>query len=72
MDLVYSWASTNNMKWNDGKFQVLRFGMSEDLKDETYLFTPELNEVIERKEAIKDLGVIVDQNLILRYRDRNP
>ena len=51
------------MKWNDGKFQVLRLGKCEELKEETYLFSPEYTEVIERKEAVKDLGVMVDQNL---------
>ena len=63
LEAVYRWAAQNNMQWNDGKFQVLRLGKNEDLKDETYLFSPDYKEVIERKEAVKDLGVMVDQNL---------
>ena len=52
------------------KFQVLRLGKNEDLKDETYLFSPDYKEVIERKEAVKDLGVMVDQNLDFRVQRR--
>ena len=70
LEAVYRWAAQNNMQWNDGKFQVLRLGKNEDLKDETYLFSPDYKEVIERKEAVKDLGVMVDQNLDFRVQRR--
>ena len=62
MDEVYNWAASNNMKWNDGKFQVPRLGKNNNLRDETYLFSPNYNEVIERKEAIKVFGIRVDQD----------
>ena len=30
LDSVHNWSSANNMKWNDGKFQVLRLGTQEE------------------------------------------
>ena len=60
---MYEWASVNNMRWNDSKFQVLRLGKSETLKEEIHLFFHDYTEVIERIEAVKDLGVMVEQGL---------
>ena len=51
------------MRWNHLKFQVLRLGQNNDLKEDTLLFSPDYTDVIERKEAIKDLGIYIDQNL---------
>ena len=36
---------------------------NEELKEGTYLFSPDVGEVIERKETVKELGVFVDQDL---------
>ena len=38
LDVSYRWAAENNMKCNDGKFQVVRLGKLENLKEETYFF----------------------------------
>ena len=51
------------MKCNSFKFQMLRLGRILDMKDPTYFFTPEYNDVIEQKEVIKYLGVMVDDKL---------
>ena len=37
---VYDWAKINNMSWNNQKFQLLRIGMNDDLKENTLLFNP--------------------------------
>ena len=42
---------------------MLRLGRNHDLKDSAYLFTPEYSDIIEHKEVIKDLGVMVDDEL---------
>ena len=63
LSTIYSWASRNNMKWNDLKFQILRLGRNEELKENTIIFSPNYQEVIDRKEVIKDLGILVDQDL---------
>ena len=51
------------MRWNDLKFQILRIGKNEVLKDNTLIFSPNYQEIIERKEVIKDLGILVDHDL---------
>ena len=59
------------MTWNNQMFQVLRLGKQEDLKDETYLKSPKYSEVIERKESVKDLGIMVDHQLDFRVQRQN-
>ena len=60
---VYRWASDNHMSWNDLKFQVLRLGPNQELKDNTIIFSPDYGEVVEQKSSIKDLGILVDDSL---------
>ena len=52
-----NWARENNMEFNKGKFIVLRYGENETLKNETEYFSGDFDEVIERKESLRDLGV---------------
>ena len=54
------------MRWNDDKFQLLRVGKNIELKENTYYFTPFMSNIIEEKENVKDLGVIVDNQLSYR------
>ena len=35
LDTLYKWAEENNMKFNGKKFQVMRYGSDEDLKNDT-------------------------------------
>ena len=51
------------MKWNDLKFQVLRLGPNQDLIDNTTIFSPDHGEVVEEKDVIKDLGILVDSDI---------
>ena len=60
---IYGWATRNHMRWNDLKFQVLRLGSNMDLKFDTCIFSPGYEEIVEAKEVIKDLGVLVDDKL---------
>ena len=47
------------MCWNQTKFQVLRVGKNEDLKNSTFYLSAD-NEVIEEKETLRDLGITVN------------
>ncbi len=52
---ILDWASTNNMLLNGDKFELIRYGRNEVLKNSTcYEYN---NQPIEDKEHVKDLGV---------------
>ena len=57
-----SWAKENNMDFNKGKFVVMRYGQNEDLKNETEYFSGNYEEIIERKDSVRDLGVQLTDN----------
>jgi len=48
------------MKCNGKKFQILRYGKNQELKEETVYFTPEMKETIEAFNSLRDLGVILN------------
>ena len=64
---VYGWAEANHMRWNDLKFQILRIGRNEDIKENTTVFSPDYGEVVESKDTIKDLGIMVEKEFT--YKD---
>ena len=68
LDIIYQWAVNNNMKWNDNKFQTMRIGKNNRMKEDTLLFTPKYDNVIEVKETIKDLRVLIDDDM--RYNSQ--
>ena len=57
---IYHWQHVNNMMFNDEKFQVLRIGHNQELKNNTSLFTHDYQELIHLEEVMKDLWVIMD------------
>ena len=60
LESLYDWAREHNMSFNTSKFEVLRFGRNLDIKNNTNYLTPEAEELIEVKEVLRDLGVIVN------------
>ena len=54
------------MAFNGGKFQLIRLGNNEDIKEETNLFTNNMEGILEPTEAVKDLGVMVDNQANLK------
>ena len=66
LEALYSWQASNNMMWNGAKFVALWLGLSEDLKQDTLLFTPEVEAPITPFPHTKDLGVIVDAEASFR------
>ena len=57
-----NWAKENNMDFNKGKFVVMRYGQNEALKNETEYFSGNFEEIIERKDSVRDLGVQLTDN----------
>ena len=64
LNKLYKWSKLNNMKFNGRKFQVMRYGRDEKLKDDTLYFTEDTGEPIERHETLRDLGVHCDASSI--------
>ena len=59
LDKLYRWQESNNMEFNSKKFEILRYGKNQILKDSTFYLTPQFEEIIEEKESLRDLGVIM-------------
>ena len=57
LEKLDEWAKANNMEFNGKKFQVVRYGQNEELKNNTEYFSGAYEEIIERFETIRDLGV---------------
>ena len=57
LEELYKWQKENNMIFNGTKFEVLRYGKNEELKNTCNYLTPDAGELIERKELLKDLGI---------------
>ena len=58
---IYQWSVENNMQFNALKFELLRYGNRDELKENTVYVNPEF-ELIEEKENVKDLGVNMTNN----------
>lgn len=56
VETLYHWTTTNLMEFNSSKFQVLKVGDNQNLKDSITYKTPE-GEPIEETVLTKDLGV---------------
>ena len=59
---IFEWANNNNMSFNEDKFQLLRYGNDNIIK-ETTSYKTESNHIITQKTHIKDLGVIMSEDL---------
>ena len=62
LDSLFNWASDNNMVFNAKKFQVVRYGKNEELKEATMYFTEDTSEIVQRQETVRDLGVILSED----------
>ena len=50
------------MKFNGTKFQVVRYGANENIKNDTTYFTDKMENIIEQFSTVKDLGVILTED----------
>ena len=60
LEILYKWQEDNNMKFNSTKFENLSYGKNEDLKNNTNFLTPNAENIIEGKESLRDLGIIMN------------
>jgi hypothetical protein len=58
---IYDWSEKNNSEFNSIKFESLRYGKNEELKNSTTYITPQW-ELIEDKQTVKDLGITMANN----------
>ena len=49
------------MKFNSDKFELLRYGKNQQIKDETIYFSAD-NDPIEEKEVLRDLGIMMNND----------
>ena len=56
LDRIYQWAEANNMLFNSTKFECMRYGANENIKNTT-CYLSDTSKVIERKTSVRDLGV---------------
>ena len=62
LDAVYKWTESNNMALNGLKFEHIKYGKNQNQKEHsTYL--SDTNNQIEAKSQVKDLGVVMDNNM---------
>ena len=57
LEKLDNWSKDNNMEFNKKKFQVVRYGTNEELKNNTTYFAGDYDEVIERFFSVRDLGI---------------
>ena len=61
LNTVYKWAETNNMQFNEEKFELLRYGPNSAIREDTALHT-EGGFTITPKKAVKCLGVYLSED----------
>jgi len=59
LDSVYKWTNVNNMQLNGLKFEHMRYGKQENLKEYS-IYLSDTHSQIETKHQVKDLGVTLD------------
>ena len=57
LEKLYQWQERNNMAFNSNKFEVLKYGWNQEIQDSTDYLTPNSENLIERKECVRDLGI---------------
>ena len=71
LDKLLTWGTNNNMEFNGSKFQVIRYGHNEDIKNDTTYFTGDYNEIIERYSSLRDLGVQLQEDATFKDHIEN-
>ena len=50
------------MQFKSKKFEILRYGKNQELKNSTFYLTPNQDEIIEEKECLRDLGILMSND----------
>ena len=56
---IYEWAEENNTEFNFPKFETLRYGNDDDIKESTFYKTKYNEKIVEHA---KDLGIIMSSS----------
>ena len=67
---IYGWSERNNSSFNSVKFELMRYGSNMSLKESTNYVSPEW-QLIEAKGAVKDLGIMLEDNLTFKQHIDN-
>ena len=61
LESIYKWTIENNMALNDDKFECLRYGWNNDIKNQSS-YKSNTGSEIEVKDHVKDLGIIMSSD----------
>ena len=61
LEKVYNWAEENLMEFNEGKFEQMSHGHTENVREGTY--KTKTGKEIKPKKTVKDLGVLISKNM---------
>ena len=57
---IYDWSKANNLKFNEDKFQALRYGSNHETN---FDYKTPSNNIIPNESYVKDLGILMSSNL---------
>lgn len=58
LESIYAWAKQNNMQFNTEKFECIKYGKKEDLKESCQYKTQD-DQIIAEKDVVRDLGIVM-------------
>ena len=61
LQAVYNWTAENNMELHGDKFECLRYGPNEDIKEATS-YSSNTGNIINEKDMVRDLGVMMHKS----------
>ena len=61
LNKIYRWAESNNLEFNDLKFEVVQYGDDEELKS-SHLYVSSSKQIIQSTNTVKDLGVLMSSD----------
>ena len=61
LNKIYEWAEVNRMVFNSDKFEAINYGNKEIM---IHAYKGPNNEIITNKEVVKDLGVMLNRNML--------
>ena len=64
LDNVYTWATTNNMVFNDGKFQYISYHHQSKHRSKNHIYLSLSLNIINSQQNIKDLGVTMLNKIV--------
>lgn len=62
IEKMYNWQNKNNMRFNGTKFQVLRYGTNNEVKENTEYFTDDMEDIIQQYSSLRDLGITMSDD----------